>query len=76
LAYQWDFGDGTAVAGANVMHTWTEPGTYRIDLKATVLDGSQVAQHADIRISGHLSTVFSPSKIRRLPEPTGPGSGN
>jgi alpha-galactosidase len=69
LSYRWKFGDGTAVSGARAIHTWTEPGTYPIELEATALDGSQVTRHADIRISGHLSTVFSPSRIRRLHEP-------
>jgi alpha-galactosidase len=69
LDYRWNFGDGTSASGGSAMHTWTEPGTYRIDLEATALDGSQVTRHAGIRISGHLSTVFSPSKIRRLAEP-------
>jgi hypothetical protein len=66
VAYRWNFGDGTSTEGGSTMHTWTEPGTYDIGLEATALDGSQVTQHADIRITGHLSTVFSPSKIRRL----------
>jgi len=68
VAYRWDFGDGTGTAGGNTTHTWTEPGTYSIGLEATALDGSRVTQHADIRITGHLSTVFSPAKIRRLGE--------
>jgi alpha-galactosidase len=66
VAYRWDFGDGTATAGGSATHTWTEPGTYSIGLEATALDGSRVTQHADIRITGHLSTVFDPAKIRRL----------
>lgn len=67
LEYQWDFGDGTTSAnGGTAIHTWTEPGTYRIAVAATALDGSPIAQHADIRISGHLSSVFAPAKIRRL----------
>jgi alpha-galactosidase len=69
LAYRWDFGDGTSLDGDSAKHTWTEPGTYRVDVQATTLDGSHVAQHGEIRINGHLSTVFSPSKIRRLGEP-------
>ncbi|MGH8287611.1 MAG: alpha-galactosidase [Steroidobacteraceae bacterium] len=69
LVYRWDFGDGTSANGGRVMHTWTEPGTYRIGLEATALDGSKGARHADIRIKGHMSTVFAPSKIRRLHEP-------
>jgi alpha-galactosidase len=68
VAYRWDFGDGTATAGGSATHTWTEPGTYDIGLAATALDGSQVTQHANIRITGHLSTVFSPARIRRLGE--------
>lgn len=68
VAYRWDFGDGTATDGGSATHTWTEPGTYSIGLEATALDGSQVTQHAGIRITGHLSTVFSPAKIRRLGE--------
>jgi alpha-galactosidase len=68
VSYRWDFGDGTAAAGDSTAHTWTEPGTYSIGLEATALDGSRVTQHADIRITGHLSTVFSPAKISRLGE--------
>lgn len=71
VAYRWDFGDGTAAAGDNATHTWTEPGAYGIGLEATALDGSRVTRHADIRITGHLSTVFNPSEIRRLGECAG-----
>jgi len=66
LAYRWNFGDGTSAGGASAMHTWTEPGAYRIELEATTLSGAHAAQQADIRISGHLPTTFSPGKIRRL----------
>jgi len=66
LAYHWSFGDGTSADGASVVHTWTEPGTYRIQLEATPLAGAHAAQQADIRISGHLPTTFSPARIRRL----------
>jgi len=69
LSYRWDFGDGTSASGGRVMHTWTEPGTYPIDLEAAALDGAKGARHADIRIKGHMSTVFSPAKIRRLSAP-------
>ena len=72
LAYLWDFGDGTSARGGNATHTWTEPGTYHVSLEATALDGSRVAEHADITISGHMSTVFSPPEIRRLIPPTAP----
>jgi hypothetical protein len=66
LAYRWSFGDGTSVNGSSAMHTWTEPGSYHIQLEATTLDGSHATQQADIRISGHLPSTFTPAKIRRL----------
>ena len=66
LAYRWSFGDGTSAGGGSTTHTWTEPGTYRIRLEATTLDGSNVTQQADIRITGHLPSTFDPAKIRRL----------
>jgi alpha-galactosidase len=69
LTYRWTFGDGTSAGGGTARHTWTEPGTYPIELEATALDGSRITQRAEIRISGHLSTVFVPSKIRRLGKP-------
>ena len=75
LTYRWSFGDGTCARGASALHTWTEPGTYRIQLEATTLDGAQVARQADIRIGGHLSTTFSPAKIRRLGQQSGQPSG-
>jgi alpha-galactosidase len=69
LTYRWEFGDGTSASGATARHTWTEPGTYPIELEATPLEGAKVTRQAEIRISGHLSTVFRPSKIRRWREP-------
>ncbi|MFC1570857.1 PKD domain-containing protein [Candidatus Omnitrophota bacterium] len=38
LSYFWDFGDGQTAEGANVTHTYTEPGNYKVFLK--VDDGS------------------------------------
>ena len=37
LKYMWDFGDGETAEGANAVHTYTKPGTYKVVL--TVDDG-------------------------------------
>jgi hypothetical protein len=39
LAYHWDFGDGVKADGARLTHTYTEPGTYTVQLTADGLDG-------------------------------------
>ena len=35
LSYDWDFGDGTTGSGAIAEHAYAQPGTYRVQLKAT-----------------------------------------
>ena len=35
VAWEWDFGDGTQAEGAEVEHTWEEPGTYSVTLWVT-----------------------------------------
>ncbi len=69
LAYDWTFGDGVSAAGSRVAHTWTEPGTYRVRVLATGLDGKTAQQEVDVRTLGYMSTVFAPSDIRRFGPP-------
>lgn len=35
----WDFGDGTTLAGAEVEHSFAEPGEYLVTLRASILGG-------------------------------------
>lgn len=37
--FTWDFGDGGSAEGAQVTHTWTEPGRYTVRLTAVNDDG-------------------------------------
>lgn len=35
VSYQWDMGDGTQIIGEEVVHTYSEPGSYTITLSVT-----------------------------------------
>jgi hypothetical protein len=65
LSYHWDFGDGVTVEGAEVNHAYTEPGEYNVHLVATGLTGLNREDHFQVRISGHMPTVFDPQSIKR-----------
>ena len=69
LTYEWTFGDGVSGAGAHVTHTWTEPGTYRVRVLASGLDGKTAQQEVDVHTLGYMSTVFAPADIRRFGPP-------
>jgi len=45
---------GTTVAGPNVTHTWQEPGTYRVELIATDMDGRRAVTTMDVTVGGGL----------------------
>jgi PKD repeat protein len=42
LVYRWDFGDGGALFGRNVRHTYLEPGTYKAKVQVTDAGGATV----------------------------------
>jgi alpha-galactosidase len=69
LTYRWTFGDGVSAEGSRVVHTWTEPGRYRIRVLASGLDGRTAESETDVRTVGYMSTVFAPANIRRLGPP-------
>ena len=65
LSYHWDFGDGVTLEGADVNHAYTEPGEYNVHLVGTGLTGLNGEDHFQVRISGHMPTVFDPQSIKR-----------
>ena len=65
LSYHWDFGDGVTLEGKNVTHAYTEPGDYDVHLTATGLNHLSADDHFQLRISGHMPTVFDPKRIKR-----------
>ncbi|MFB6286985.1 MAG: PKD domain-containing protein [Candidatus Bipolaricaulia bacterium] len=45
-SYKWDFGDGTSATGADVSHTYTEPGRYQATL--TIADSDSQTDEAEV----------------------------
>jgi hypothetical protein len=62
-AYNWTFGDGTSGSGRIVNHTYSQPGTYQIQLTVATADGIDSDQ-TKITITG---TSPSPPKLLYLP---------
>lgn len=46
--YQWDFGDGNTISGAEPLHTYTTAGSYTIRLVAENLNGCRDTAYADV----------------------------
>ncbi len=44
LSWQWNFGDGNTSSDQNAIHTFTDAGTYTVELTATNADGSDSYQ--------------------------------
>lgn len=40
VSVSWSFGDGTTATGINVTHTWTNPGTYTVEVTVADADGN------------------------------------
>jgi hypothetical protein len=66
LSYSWNFGDGTQEAGAQVSHSWTEPGDYQVHLTATGLDHKTTEKVFPLHIAGRISTSFNPALNKRF----------
>ena len=65
VAYQWDFGDGTSVDGAEAHHAYTRPGDYPVTLTVTGLDSVTNRKTVSVTVEGTIATRFEPSKMRR-----------
>lgn len=56
VAYQWDFGDGTEATGEAVTHTFSEGGTYSIELTVEDFFGRTVSETKDLVVSQPTTT--------------------
>jgi alpha-galactosidase len=65
VSFRWKLGDGVESEGAEISHAWTEPGDYVVHLTAAGLDPMPAEQTCTVHISGLVSTVFDPAKIKR-----------
>jgi PKD repeat protein len=61
-SWLWDFGDGATSTEQHPVHTYTEPGSYHIDLTVSNALGS------DSLDGGYLVSVRDPSLLERPPE--------
>jgi len=50
LAYTWVFGDGAQATGANVSHTWANPGKYTIDVRVTDAAGHTTVASTNLTV--------------------------
>ncbi len=65
LHYSWDFGDGVRSDGPDVVHAYTHPGNFTVLLSASGLSHLSSEQKFEIKISGAITTGFSPEAIHR-----------
>jgi PKD repeat protein len=52
LTFAWDFGDGATSSAAEPAHTFTQPGLFRVTLRATDAVGNVDLASVDIRVQG------------------------
>jgi chitodextrinase len=65
ISYHWDFGDGTEANGQNVTHTYTQAGTYSMNLTVKGIEGISAHKSFSIAAIGTVNTKFDLSHNRR-----------
>ena len=66
LTYVWDFGDGVTASGATPSHTYTAPGTYSVQVKASFLNGNTAEDHFKLSVTGVMNNQFQPAQKHRF----------
>jgi hypothetical protein len=65
ISYNWDFGDGVQLDGADVTHAYTRAGDYEGHLTVTGLNGLNAKQVFSVHVSGEMPGTYNlPSKRR------------
>lgn len=65
ISYQWNFGDGTSLQGAQVSHAYTHNGSFTVKLTAHGVDGLDGEDTFQFPVSGSISTQFAPKENQR-----------
>jgi len=69
LVYRWDFGDGGAQFGADVHHTYMQPGTYKAKVKVTDSGGASTTSE-EITITVTNPPGNAAPTVQALADPT------
>jgi hypothetical protein len=69
LTYAWDFGDGVTANSATPRHTYTAPGSYRVLVKGTFLNGASAEDSFELHVTGIMNTDFEPAQKHRFVAP-------
>ncbi|MDR3752440.1 MAG: PKD domain-containing protein [Terracidiphilus sp.] len=65
LGYRWNFGDGVTGDGAEVRHTYTQPGSYTVTVEAMGLDKRSSTKTMTIAITGYVPTIYDAARKER-----------
>jgi len=55
--YEWQTGDGTTLTGKEISHSYTQKGTYDIELQATLENGSTATDSKEVLVAGNITRV-------------------
>jgi alpha-galactosidase len=66
VRYNWDFGDGVALEGRQVTHTYTHSGNFTVTLHATGVGDRIGEQDFPLSITGRIPTKFVPKQKKRF----------
>ena len=65
LGYRWNFGDGVTGEGAEVRHTYTQPGSYMVTVEAMGLDKRSSTKSMTIAVTGYVPTIYDAARKER-----------
>lgn len=58
IGYQWSFGDGTEASGADVHHTYTVAGSFKVQLIVAGVEGLDTRKSFVVKVTGYPSTML------------------
>jgi PKD repeat protein/uncharacterized protein YraI len=71
--FAWEFGDGTGASGVDVVHIYTQPGSYEVKLTVTDDKGRSDTATQGIKISGEPAPPEGPTAVIEALSETKPG---